>query len=159
MDLIGLNIDEGASNKILAFIKELLNQPRWLITLLLITIFGGLTYFGFQYFQDRKDYLQLKEQIESINNKFDNSLSYEEFRQYIIYEISEINLLKYQEQQTLNENINLLNTFIYFVQHEHPNNKIVNDLKAVQSRMQLNYDMYIMQSDYVIEQLNQNVKK
>lgn len=156
-----IKIDEGAANKMLAFlvklIKNLFKQPKWLILLAVLAIVGGAAYFKYSIHTEKEKIQGLYENVQIINDITNKTLNIEDYKKNLLNVITTIKLLQQENQQSFDDNILEINLLISFIEKHHPKDPIVNDLRSMKNRLIINHDIYKEHYDYTIKQLDEFV--
>lgn len=167
MATVNINVGEKGLDKILYFFKEFFNQPKWLLTLTAVIIILGGSYFAYGYYRDKKDFIELQNNVEIINKCIKENLNITDYKQNLIYTISEIKLIQVAEQSNYEEELLELELLEDFIQRRHPHDRILEDIRAMKSRLKINHDVHKKQYDYIMKNLDEfisdttmvNVKK
>lgn len=151
---VNINVDEKGLDKIFHFFRELFNQPKWLLTLTVgIVLFGG-GYFAYGYYRDKSDFIELQNNVNVINNCIKENLNIVDYKQNLIYTITEIKLIQAAEQNNYEEEMLELELLEDFIQRRHPNDRILQDIRAMKNRLKINHDVTLKQYDYIMGNLN-----
>lgn len=132
------------------FIKGLLNQPKWLIVAVMVSILMGGCYFWYSHKEDKENIKELQEQVIQINEVVGSNLGVED----LIYIITEIKILKCMLDENYQERIYTIDVIKDYLVRYHPNDPAIGDINTIKRHMELNKDTYSQHYKYVMSQLD-----
>lgn len=157
-----ITVSGDATGKLLKFLNEHINnffkQPKWLLMTMFIVICGAVAYFMYTSRSEKECIQNLQEQVNEINDVIIKSLSITDYEENLLKVITEIKLLKQEDQQSYEDELLELSLLIAFIEKYHPNDPIVADLKSMQSRLKTNHDLYKDHFDYIMNQLDEVIE-
>lgn len=153
-----IKVDEGAISKIFSYIKTFINQPRWLLVLLFLTLSGSATYFTYTGHKETVAVDNIQLQIDQINNQIDDHLNIDEYTLNLLTVIEALKIYKHDNDRWYDNDGALIDAFITYVQRNNPNDPLLIDLRAIKQREKFNQELLDKEYSFLLKRLDNFVK-